>query len=82
MSDKKYWINNFPYREPRDQQEKAINHVLQEFSKGKKYAIIECGTGVGKSAIGYTLGKTLKTNATEKTSGTYFLTTQRILQEQ
>jgi len=82
MIDNKYWINNFPYSKPREQQEKAINYILEEFKQGKKYAIIECGTGVGKSAIGYTLAKTLKTNATEKTSGSYFLTTQRILQEQ
>ena len=82
MIDNKYWINNFPYNKPREQQEKAINYILEEFKQGKKYAIIECGTGVGKSAIGYTLAKTLKTNATEKTSGSYFLTTQRILQEQ
>ena len=67
MIDNKYWINNFPYSEPREQQEKAINYILKEFKQGKKYAIIECGTGVGKSAIGYTLAKTLKTNATEKT---------------
>jgi len=78
------WINNFPYKEPRNQQKKVINEVLSEFKKGKRYAIIECGTGVGKSAIGLTIAKALSNSeySSKYINGSYFLTTQKVLQEQ
>lgn len=82
---KKDWLKYFPYEESREIQEEVINKVLNDFKSGKKYAVIECGTGVGKSAIGFTIGKYL-TNSSEISNefeqGTYFLTTQKILQEQ
>ena len=79
------WSKHFPYKYPRQQQTNVINHVLDEFKKGKKYAIIECGTGVGKSAIGLTIAKSLINSseyATDFENGAYFLTTQKILQDQ
>jgi ATP-dependent DNA helicase DinG len=79
------WIDLFPYKSPRLIQEEVINNVINEFKQGKKYAVIECGTGVGKSAIGFTIGKYLGSNSDiegDKLQGTYFLTTQKILQEQ
>ena len=78
------WINNFPYDKPRNQQKKAINKVLNAFKKGKKFAIIECGTGVGKSAIGLTIAKSLSNSQypSKYIDGSYFLTTQKVLQEQ
>jgi len=80
------WLNDFPYKEPRDQQKRVIDKVIKSFiDDGKKYAIIDCGTGVGKSAIGLTIAKYLNSNSTfegKYESGAYFLTTQKLLQEQ
>jgi len=80
-------INNFfPYPTPRQEQLKAINFALETFLKSdKKYCIVEAGTGVGKSAIGLTLGRILNANLPhdeEYGRGSYFLTTQRVLQDQ
>ena len=79
------WIESFPYNYPRQQQINVINEVLESFKNGKRFAIVECGTGVGKSAIGLTIAKEL-INSSEYESnyenGAYFLTTQKILQDQ
>jgi len=78
----------FPYDVPRDCQVKAINFALECFlEQGKKIVIIEAGTGVGKSAIGLTVGRYIQEHMpidpkNEFESGSYFLTTQKILQEQ
>lgn len=79
------WNKYFPYDKPREQQEKIITKVIEEFKNGKKYAIIDCGTGVGKSAIGLTIASAINNNAGFDgvfENGAYFLTTQKILQEQ
>ena len=68
------YINNFPYAKAREEQIKAIDFSLEEF-KTKRFVIIEAGTGVGKSAIGLTIAKTIADSA-------YFITTQKILQHQ
>ena len=75
--------SKFPYTKIRDQQLEAINFVLESVQAGKKYIVIEAGTGVGKSAIGLTAARLL-TGVSQggDTSGAYFLTTQKILQEQ
>jgi len=87
LSNNNYvWSSSFPYNSPRDQQTNSINNVLEEFKKGKKYAIIDCGTGVGKSAIGLTIADHINKNSTSYpgvyTDGAYFLTTQKVLQDQ
>ncbi len=87
MSNSNYvWSKSFPYNIPREQQSNAINYVLEEFKKGKKYAIIDCGTGVGKSAIGLTIADHINKNSVSYpglyTDGAYFLTTQKVLQDQ
>ena len=80
------WKSSFPYDSPREQQENSINKVLNAFKKGKKYAIIDCGTGVGKSAIGLTIAKYIVNNENQfpglYEEGCYFLTTQKVLQDQ
>lgn len=79
------WSNYFPYKKPREQQENVINKVLEEFSNGKKFAIIECGTGVGKSAIGLTIANYINNSSEYEgkfNNGAYFLTTQKVLQDQ
>ena len=81
----------FPYKEIRKEQKEAIDFGLKTLiDSNKKFCIIEAGTGVGKSAIGLTLGKYLDDHYCHKFTtddvdygpGTYFLTTQKILQEQ
>jgi len=77
----------FPYKEPRPEQLTAIEFGLKTFLESdKKYCIIEAGTGVGKSAIGLTLGRILNNKMTSLDEmyapGSYFLTTQKVLQRQ
>lgn len=81
------WIKYFPYDQTRVAQEKVINKVLNDFlNKNKKYAIIDCGTGVGKSAIGLTIANFINENSSsfegKYEDGSYFLTTQKVLQDQ
>jgi Rad3-related DNA helicase len=77
----------FPYSSIRDAQTEAIDFVLKAFlDEGKKFVILEAGTGVGKSAIGLTVARYLNYSMPLLidgfTDGGYFLTTQKILQEQ
>jgi ATP-dependent DNA helicase DinG len=74
------YISHFPYSQPREEQTKAIKFALDQFiNKNKRFVIVEAGTGVGKSAIGITIGRYL---SSLDRSGTYYLTTQKILQAQ
>ena len=67
---------HFPYPEPRAEQTSSIEFALDAFqNQDKRFVIIEAGTGVGKSAIGLTVAKTIADSS-------YFLTTQKILQHQ
>ena len=76
----------FPYKAVRDQQKLCIEKSLEAFLDNKKrFVIIEAGTGVGKSAIGLTVSRYLNRHMTageDYSGGSYFLTTQKILQEQ
>lgn len=79
------WSGYFPYNEVRPVQKKAIDDILDAFESGKKYFVLEAGTGVGKSAIGITVSRYVSNHLKkEKDSkdGAYVLTTQKILQEQ
>ena len=78
---------HFPYNKSRKEQDTAINFALDAFiNKKKRYVVIEAGTGVGKSAIGVTIARYLATYQApenpECEPGAYFLTTQKVLQEQ
>jgi ATP-dependent DNA helicase DinG len=77
-------ISKFPYNSIRDQQLEAIQFSIESIrAQGKKFVVIEAGTGVGKSAIGLTVARLLSEGGTETyLPGAYFLTTQKILQEQ
>jgi len=84
MSDNRI-ENIFPHPSIRLQQQDAIDFILKKFSENKKYVILEAGTGVGKSAIAYTVSEFLRRHTLcndQYTSGGNFLTTQKILQEQ
>jgi ATP-dependent DNA helicase DinG len=81
----------FPYKDIRKEQEIAINFALNSLiDNNKKFTIIEAGTGVGKSAVGLTIGRYLDDYYSSRiaaddedySQGTYFLTTQKILQNQ
>ena len=76
----------FPHDQERQEQTTAIKFALDAvINQNKRFVIIEAGTGVGKSAIGLTIGRYLngKKNSTEEfADGTYFVTTQKILQDQ
>ena len=81
----KDWNKYFPYDKPRQIQTDVIDVVLNEFKGGKRFAVIECGTGVGKSAIGYTIANYINNSSEYPTlisEGSYFLTTQKVLQDQ
>lgn len=77
----------FPFGEVREAQARAIDFALDAFTSGKRFVVLEAGTGVGKSAIGLTIARWLDKNLSEAqdsgySRGAYFLTTQKILQEQ
>lgn len=81
------WVKYFPFSSPRTEQVAAINFALDSFTSGKRHVVLSCGTGVGKSAIGVTIARWLDANMPEEEGsgyahGAYFLTTQKILQEQ
>ncbi|MBT7913725.1 ATP-dependent DNA helicase [Candidatus Bathyarchaeota archaeon] len=90
----------FPYPTVRPEQTRAINFALDAFyNQGKRFVIIEAGTGTGKSGIGLSISRYMnahrlpphpttvetaraKEQAPEVDKGTWFLTTQKILQDQ
>ena len=82
MSD---WLSYFPYPNCREDQKKAIQYAIDSFNEGKRFVVIEAATGVGKSAIGYTIANYMN-NAIEDSenhsNGAWFVTTQKILQDQ
>ena len=78
---------HFPYKTIRDQQDQAIQFALDNcLNQNKRFIIIEAGTGVGKSAVGLTIARYLSEKMVNTAGlfepGAYFLTTQKILQEQ
>ena len=81
------YTGHFPFNKIRKAQSDAIEFAIKAFESGKRFVVIEAGTGVGKSAIGLTIARyiTANTHAISETGhqpGSYFLTTQKILQEQ
>ena len=76
-------MNMFPHDEIRPQQKLAMDFLKNTLLKDKKkFCIIEAGTGVGKSALGIYCANLLAHLATDKDQGSYFLTTQKLLQDQ
>jgi hypothetical protein len=79
----------FPFKEIRKEQKEAIEFAIDSYESGKKYVLLELGTGTGKSAIGITIARylennfpTIKDENGDPLTGAYILTTQKILQEQ
>jgi Rad3-related DNA helicase len=85
MITKQDWIAFFPFSEPREEQILAIDTVLNAFVHGgKRFAVCDLGTGVGKSAIAVTVARYMTSHADKGDfdGGAWFLTPQKILQEQ
>lgn len=75
----------FPFPTMRPQQEQAIRFALDAFELGKKYVVLEMGTGCGKSATGVCISRYVQRHcerSSKKDVGSWFLTTQKILQDQ
>lgn len=79
----------FPFPRIRDQQRRAIEFAIDSYESGKKFVLLEAGTGLGKSAIGITIARYMEAHAPavrnadgELMTGAYVITTQKILQEQ
>lgn len=79
------WLSYFPYSACREDQSTAIQFAIDSFKSGKRFVVIEAATGVGKSAIGYTVANYLTNvspNIDTYENGAWFVTTQKILQDQ
>lgn len=68
------WEECFPYPEFRPNQAETIDKIINQFESGKKFEILEAPTGMGKSAVGYTIGRYFENY--------YYITAQKILQNQ
>jgi ATP-dependent DNA helicase DinG len=89
QDDVERWRRFFPFSSIRPEQEKAINFAIDSYESGKRYVILEIGTGGGKSAIGVTISRYLESNGKNildddnmPLAGSYILTTQKVLQQQ
>ena len=76
----------FPHSIVRAQQDQALQFTLDAFlMNGKRFVILELGTGCGKSAIGVTAARYMNANVPKDEAflpGAYTLTTQKVLQKQ
>lgn len=79
MSADQTYISSFPFSRIRDEQKQAIEFALDAFDRGKRFVILELGTGCGKSATAVTIARHI---AKKQLSDAYVLTTQKVLQEQ
>jgi len=79
------WRPFFPLKEPRPDQIRALDKLCADAQAGQRIFLAELGTGVGKSAVGYTFARWLA--AIEKPvdpfkPGAVVLTSQKVLQDQ
>lgn len=66
--------NNFVMKEYREGQKEVLEYAVNNLNQGKKFIILECPTGSGKSAIGMTLCGMV--------NDSFYLTITKILQDQ
>jgi Rad3-related DNA helicase len=71
-------IKFFPHQNIREIQQQALYKCAEFLNNDKKYLILELPPGVGKSAIGMTIARYFK----NKNKSTYYITPQKILQDQ
>ena len=72
LMDMAYW--SLKGADPRPEQERIIDKIIQAMNNGYQNIVLEAGTGVGKSAIA--------TSIANKVNDTYILTRTKQLQEQ
>ena len=79
----------FPFSKIRKEQRIAIEYAIDAFESGKKYVVLELGTGVGKSATGICVARYMEAHGVslydqkgDVLTGAYVITTQKILQQQ
>jgi len=72
------WQQYFPHDTPRPEQIKALSVIFNAWNSGKRYVMLELGTGCGKSAVAMCVANALA--SVDKS--TYILTSQKILQQQ
>ena len=87
MKKENDWSSYFPHQKVRTSQQEAIDFSIDKIvQEDKRFIIVEAGTGVGKSAVGLTIARYIDQLIHDESStygkGAYFLTTQKILQEQ
>lgn len=89
MSSKHEYDRFFPFNVIRDEQRNAIEFALEAFlDKEKQFVLLEMGTGCGKSATGIAIARYLAAHPSpiplneDTKSGSYVLTTQKVLQQQ
>jgi Rad3-related DNA helicase len=72
----------FPYPKIRKQQEQVLDFIIKNLKK--RFFVLECPPGTGKSAIAITISKWIVDNfpVEDCQPGSYILTTQKILQSQ
>lgn len=83
------YVRYFPFPKIRKEQADAIEFALNAYESGKRFVVLELGTGVGKSAIGITISRYMEAHGSpmrdqngDLLTGSYVITTQKILQEQ
>lgn len=79
------WRLYFPFPSPRQEQIQAIESILDAYESGKKFYVLESGTGVGKSAIAVTVSRYVVAHIPSEEGtqrGATVLTTQKLLQDQ
>ena len=80
------YLKYFPYDQPRATQDEAIQFAIDAYASGKRFVVIEAGTGVGKSAVGLTISRLINSQNNKLddavSRGSWYLTTQKVLQDQ
>ena len=77
------WRAHFPLPNPRRQQVEALDWVDDRIVSGKRILVMELGTGVGKSAVGFTIAAAAAAcSSSSAVRGGYVLTSQLGLQDQ
>jgi ATP-dependent DNA helicase DinG len=79
------WRPHFPLKEPRPDQARALDKICADAQAGQRIFLAELGTGVGKSAVGYTFARwlaSIEKPADPFKPGAVVLTSQKILQDQ
>lgn len=85
MTPKHNWREFFPLPTPRPEQVKILDEATQHFLDGKRFLVLQAGTGVGKSAIAVCLSRWVAAEfplELEQSAGGAIITSQKTLQDQ